>query len=48
MTLHLAGGEPGVVTTVRASNLCPCGQSGNKPFCDGTHLTIDLDGTLAN
>lgn len=25
-----------------------CGQSGNKPFCDGTRLTIDFDGTLAN
>jgi hypothetical protein len=24
------------------------GHSSNKPFCDGTHATIDFDGTLAN
>ena len=28
--------------------ICGCGLSKNKPFCDGTHATIDFDGTLAN
>ncbi len=28
--------------------LCRRGHSSNKPFCDGTHETIDFDGTLAN
>ena len=31
-----------------AMAICRCEGSSNKAFCDGTHATIDFDGTPAN
>ncbi|HEY2654217.1 MAG TPA: CDGSH iron-sulfur domain-containing protein [Solirubrobacteraceae bacterium] len=37
-----------VIDHTNSMTICRCGHSSNKPFCDGTHATIDFDGTLAN
>ena len=38
--------EEGEVFPIQAKYaLCRCGQSKNKPFCDGTHAKINFDGT---
>ena len=34
-----------VIDTDETYTLCRCGQSGENPFCDGTHARIDFDGT---
>jgi CDGSH-type Zn-finger protein len=34
-----------VIETEDTYALCRCGQSGSKPFCDGTHARIGFDGT---
>ena len=46
--VHLADVDGREIPHPDHMSLCRCGHSNNKPFCDGTHLTIDFDGTLAN
>src|SRR5512136_3432546 len=33
------------IETGETYDLCRCGQSSEKPFCDMTHLDVDFDGT---
>ncbi len=36
--LEVVSGTGRVVARVATAHLCRCGQSGNKPFCDGSHI----------
>jgi hypothetical protein len=36
-----ADGE--VVQVLNRAALCRCGQSGNKPFCDNSHLRVEFE-----
>jgi CDGSH-type Zn-finger protein len=33
------------IKTTQTYILCRCGQSKSKPFCDGTHIKVNFDGT---
>lgn len=35
-----------IVINAKVTALCRCGQSQNKPYCDGSHKTIDFDTPL--
>lgn len=41
----LVAGTGRVAWNGQSTALCRCGRSGNKPFCDGTHSSIDFDTT---
>lgn len=38
--LEICAGTGRAVARVTATKLCRCGQSANKPFCDGSHLRV--------
>jgi CDGSH-type Zn-finger protein len=38
--LEITAGTGRVVARIQSANLCRCGGSANKPFCDGTHGRI--------
>ena len=42
---NLTDAKGNAFATAPVFSLCRCGQSKNKPFCDGTHLDIDFDDT---
>lgn len=42
------GAEMAVDRNKPAISFCRCGQSANKPFCDGTHKTCGFQGAEAH
>jgi uncharacterized Fe-S cluster protein YjdI len=42
--VRVVGADGTVLYEGEKAALCRCGGSANKPFCDGTHKTIDFEG----
>lgn len=43
--IQLLDGDGNVLETKAATALCRCGESNNKPFCDGTHNKVGFEST---
>jgi len=43
--VRVESGDGHVWETRNRMTLCRCGQSGSKPFCDGSHMDAAFDGT---
>lgn len=41
--LEICCGTGRIVDRITAAQLCRCGQSGNKPFCDGSHNVVGFE-----
>lgn len=41
--VELVDGEGNAFESKKALALCRCGQSADKPFCDGTHKKVDFE-----
>lgn len=42
-SFEVVDAEGNVFETKKAVSLCRCGQSANRPFCDGTHRKVEFE-----